>query len=81
MAVTITALFAHISAAGLAMLLQPASKGDTFLDRWWGPASHVRLFAVKRTEVQTPLTWGCVVTARIALAVSVVSLMLDLCIN
>ena len=80
-AVTIPALFTYIVAAAFAGLLQPVCKGDTFLDQWWGPTSFVRLFTVKRAEVKMPLTWGCIVTARLTFTIFVVSLILDLCIN
>lgn len=80
-AVTVTALFVHITSAIVATVLQPAWKGDTFLDRWWGPASTVRLFTVKRIQVQKPFSWGCIVTARVALMVAALSLALDLGIN
>jgi hypothetical protein len=79
--VTVTALFIHIASAALATLLKPIWKGDTFLDRWWQPASFMRVFTVARADVNMPLAWVCIVTARIAFAIFAVSLTLDLCIN
>lgn len=80
-AVTMSALFAHIVAGLIAGLLQPVWKGDTFLDLWWEPAFYVRLFGVERSQVKLPITWICIVTSRIALIIFVISLLLDIFIN
>jgi len=79
--VTPIALFVHVATAVLATILQPVWKGDTVLDQWWDPASHVRLFTVKRREVRTPFIWGCIVTSRIAFAISIVSIVLAICVS
>lgn len=81
MAVTVTALFIHIVSAIAARLLEPVWKNDTFLSRWWGLAQMARLFSVGRAGVRRPMTWGFILTSRVALIVSAVSLGLDLFIN
>jgi hypothetical protein len=81
MAVTVTALFTHIISSIVAVVLEPVWKGDSFLSRWWTPAQIARFFSVKRAEVKRPVTWGCIITSRVALTVAVVSFGLDLIIN
>ncbi len=80
-AVTVAGFFLGIASAILAILLKPVWKGDTYLDRWWGPASMVRFFSVRKAEVRNRLSWSCVVAGRIAFAASGSSLLLDLLIN
>lgn len=81
MTVTVTALFAHLISGMVAVFLEPVWQGDSFLSRWWAPAQMARFFSVKRTEVKWPVTWGCIMTSRVAFIVAVVSFGLDLIIN
>lgn len=79
--VTVAGFFLGIASAILATLLKPVWEGDTFLERWWGPALMVRFCSVRRAEVRNRLSWSCVVAGRIAFAASGSSLLLDLLIN
>jgi hypothetical protein len=81
MAVTVTCLFAHLVFAVVAIMLEPTWKGDTFISRWWGPASFVRLFSIRRSDLKWSVTWGFLLMSRIAFAVFAVSLLLDIIIN
>ena len=79
--VTVAALFIHISSGITAKLLRPSWKGDTVLDRWWGPAQTARFFSVKRSEVGSRFACFFLVTARIALVIAAVSFTIDLFVN
>ena len=79
--VTLAAVFIHLVCGIIATILKPVWKGDTTLDRWWGPAQMARFFTVKRVEVGSVSAWRLIVTSRVAFLVAAVSFVLDLLIN
>lgn len=80
-AATLTALVVHIACFMSARLLEPNWKGDTAIDRWSKLGASIRLFTVERRQVQRSTAWRFIVVSRIALAVAIASLLLDIVIN
>lgn len=70
----------------IALVAQAIWKGgrfqnDTFLERWWHPASMVRFFTVRKDEVDFSISWACIVLSRVAFSLFAVSLALAIAIN
>jgi len=79
--VTVVALCIHVVSGVISTMLRPVWKGDSTLDRWWGPGQMARFFRVKRSEVGSPLAWRFLLVGRGALVIAVVSFALDILIN